>query len=75
MHQARGNFIDGRWRQPSDGDLLRSVNPATEDTLVLEALSCPDDASVAVSAAATAQRSWAALPLTERLNGLARFAG
>ncbi len=74
MDFARGNFIDNQWIKPSGATQIRSVNPATADDVVLEAPTDPAHAALAVSAAARAWPSWAALSPDDRVAALRRFA-
>jgi len=73
MDFARGNFIDNQWIKPTGGAVIRSINPATADEVVLEAPTDPAHAALAVSAAARAWPAWAALSSDERMAALRRF--
>ncbi len=59
-------FIDGSWRDGSDGSTFAVEDPATTDTIAEVASATPEDATAAVSAAAAAQDGWAATPPRER---------
>ncbi len=73
VDNARGDFIDNEWLQPSAGRTLRSINPA-DGSVVAEVLTSPAHAAPAVEAAARAYPAWAALKTEERLAALKRFA-
>ncbi len=59
-------FIDGSWRDGSDGSTFAVEDPATTDTVAEVASATPEDATAAVAAAAAAQDGWAATPPRER---------
>jgi aldehyde dehydrogenase (NAD+) len=59
-------FIDGRFVAPTDGTVIESINPATEEPLAEVAFAGPQDVERAVAAARAAQPAWAALPPLER---------
>ncbi len=59
-------FIDGSWRDGSDGSTFAVEDPATTDTIAEVASATPEDATAAVAAAAAAQDGWAATPPRER---------
>jgi len=73
MDFARGNFIDNQWIKPTGGAVIRSINPATADEVVLEAPTDPAHAALAVAAAARAWPAWAALSADDRMAALRRF--
>lgn len=59
-------FIDGTWRDGSDGETVAVEDPATTDTIAEVASASPADATRAVDAASAAQSGWAAIPPRER---------
>jgi aldehyde dehydrogenase (NAD+) len=59
-------FIDGAFVAPTDGTVIESINPATEEPLAEVAFAGPRDVQRAVAAARAAQPAWAALPALER---------
>jgi len=73
MDFARGDFIDNQWIKPSSAGFIRSINPATDGDVVLEATTDTAHAQLAVDAAARAWPAWAALTSDERLALLRRF--
>ncbi|MGE0488675.1 MAG: CoA-acylating methylmalonate-semialdehyde dehydrogenase [Vulcanimicrobiota bacterium] len=66
------NFIGDEWLEVG-GDTLEVVNPATGDALAQVPLSGKAQAEQAVDAAASALSSWAATPVTERIQVLFRL--
>lgn len=74
MDATRGDFIDNTWIRPTTTDAIRSVNPATDGDVVVEARVDPSHARLAVDAARRAWPAWAALSSDERLAALRRFA-
>lgn len=73
MRDCLDFYIDGAWVKPANGSrLLDVVNPATEQVSGRVALGGADDAARAIEAAARAFPAWAATPLAERLEVLAR---
>ena len=69
-----GNFIDGEERPASTGETFEKIAPATGEVLSLAARSRAEDVDAAVTAAATAQPSWAGWTVTERGTILRRLA-
>src|SRR4051794_10943906 len=67
-------FIGGEFVAPGDGQVVPSINPATEETLAEVAFAGPQDVGHAVAAAREAQPAWAALPPLERGKYLFRIA-
>ena len=68
-------FIDGKFRAPSKGIYLPSINPATEETLALVAVADESDVNKAVKAAANAYKGvWGKLPGKERAKYIYRIA-
>lgn len=62
------NFINGAWRQSSDGKSFTAVNPATGDVLCTYQMASRQDVHEAASAAAAAHRTgtWARMNRRER---------
>lgn len=58
-------FVGGAWRAGAAGT-APVIDPATEAAVARVALAGPDDADAAVTAAAGAFRTWAAMPARER---------
>lgn len=70
-----GLFIDGSFVKSEDGGPLRSVNPATEETLAEVVAAGPHDVDRAVAAARAAyERVWGPMPGGERAKYLYRIA-
>lgn len=67
-------FIGGRFVAPTDGTVVKTVNPATEEELAEVAFAGPGDVALAVEAARGAAAGWAALPPLERGKYLFRIA-
>ncbi|WP_272600343.1 aldehyde dehydrogenase family protein [Solirubrobacter phytolaccae] len=67
-------FIGGRFVAPTDGTVVSTVNPATEEVLAEVAFAGPGDVALAVEAARGAAAGWAALPALERGKYLFRIA-
>jgi len=59
-------FIGGEWVQPSGGETIEVVNPATEEAIGSVPACAPDDAEAAVAAAREAFDSWSRTPREER---------
>lgn len=55
-------FVNGKWRDASDGGTMAVLNPATGDALLEIASASPEDGMAALDAAAGAQEAWAATP-------------
>ncbi len=73
MTQRIGNFIDGRWREPRDGNRFESLNPAdTRQTVADAPLSERSDVDDAVAAARSAFPAWSRLPAPRRAELLYR---
>jgi aldehyde dehydrogenase (NAD+) len=60
-HRRFGLFIDGAWREPSDGEYFDSSNPANSKTIAQIAQAAASDVNAAVAAARRAQPAWQAL--------------
>src|SRR3954471_17466830 len=67
-------FIGGAFSPPTDGTVVASIKPATEETLAEVAFAGPQDVERAVAAAREAQPAWAALAPLERGKYLFRIA-
>jgi aldehyde dehydrogenase (NAD+) len=74
MHQMTELFIGGRWQAPSSPEVLEVLNPATEEVIGRAAVAHQADVDAAVAAARQALPAWAALPVSERLDHMSRFA-
>ncbi|MEE4597169.1 NAD-dependent succinate-semialdehyde dehydrogenase [Streptomyces sp. DSM 41524] len=61
-----GLFINGHWREASDGARIDVVDPALAEPVATVASATVEDAHDAVHAAATALDGWAATPPRER---------
>lgn len=59
-------FINGEWRDASDGATVDVINPATEDVLTTVASATVDDGMAALEAASNAQAEWAKTPARTR---------
>ncbi len=66
MTQHTQLFIDGQWRDASDGAKFPVLNPANETIIAEVASGSVDDAVSAVDAASKAATGWAALKPRER---------
>src|ERR1700728_4891591 len=71
---ARGMLIDGKLVSASDGALLPSVNPTTEEAIGVFPDASPEDVDQAVGAARRASAEWAATPWEERAKLLREYA-
>ena len=69
-----GLFVDGEFRDPSDGGYVSTINPATEDRLADVAYGGPEDVIAAIQSARAAAPKWAALRPLERAKYLFRVA-
>src|SRR5688500_17763647 len=67
-------FIGGKFVAPTDGTVVETKNPATEETRAGVASAGPGDVAAAVEAARGAARGWAAPPPLERGKYLFRIA-
>ena len=61
-----GLFIDGEWRDGSDGRTLDVEDPSTGETLASVADATVADGTAALDAAVAAQADWAAVPPRDR---------
>lgn len=59
-------FVNGEWRDASDGATVDVINPATEDVLTTVASATVDDGMAALEAASNAQAEWAKTPARTR---------
>ncbi|MFF4156409.1 aldehyde dehydrogenase family protein [Streptomyces sp. NPDC001678] len=69
-----GLFIDGEFRDASDGKVFKTVSPSTEEVLSEVAQASAEDVDAAVKAARKAFEKWSALPGSERAKYLFRIA-
>lgn len=69
-----GLFINGRWKDASDGGTFTTCSPATGETLAVCAQATRDDMDEAVRAAWAAFKSWKHVPAAERAAILNRIA-
>jgi aldehyde dehydrogenase (NAD+) len=67
-------FVGGGFTAPSDGTVVETVNPASEEPLAEVAFAGPKDVARAVEAARAAAPGWQALPPLERGKYLFRIA-
>src|ERR671911_410317 len=74
LRDSFGLFVNGDFRDPSDGTRVPSTNPATEETVAEVAFAGPGDVRRAVESARAAQPAWAALTGLERGKYLFRVA-
>jgi aldehyde dehydrogenase (NAD+) len=69
-----GLFVDGEFREASDGKVFKTVSPSSEEVLSEVAQASQADVDAAVRAARKAFTSWSALPGSERAKYLFRIA-
>jgi succinate-semialdehyde dehydrogenase / glutarate-semialdehyde dehydrogenase len=62
----QGLFIDGAWREASDGATLDVLNPATGETICAVASATVDDCREAIASAERALTGWSSTPAPER---------
>ncbi|MPZ26165.1 MAG: aldehyde dehydrogenase family protein [Micromonosporaceae bacterium] len=75
IQPSYGLFIGGEFVEPTDGGVMKSVNPASEEVLAEVAEAGPADVDAAVRAARSAyQRVWEPMPGRERAKYLFRIA-
>src|SRR5690606_17005984 len=75
IRPAYGLFINGAFVDPTDGGVMKSVNPATEEVLAEVAVAGTGDVDRAVSAARAAyEQVWGPMPGWERAKYLFRIA-
>ncbi|MET3370887.1 UNVERIFIED_CONTAM: succinate-semialdehyde dehydrogenase/glutarate-semialdehyde dehydrogenase [Jeotgalibacillus campisalis] len=65
-------FIDGRWRQATNGATFEVENPATNEVIAHVADGSPEDAALAIAAAGRAQAAWGKSTPRERADILRR---
>ncbi|MBZ0292264.1 MAG: aldehyde dehydrogenase family protein, partial [Anaerolineae bacterium] len=68
------NYIGGEWVASRSGDMLESLNPATEEILATAPNSSADEVNAAVDAAREAYKSWRLTPAPRRGEILFRVA-
>ncbi len=68
------NYIDGEWRLPRQSQWMESINPATEKTVGLCAVSQEQEVNDAVAAAKKAFASWKRVPAAQRAEYLWKVA-
>ena len=54
-------YVNGEWRDSSNGETFTVINPATEEKLADVASATPEDGMAALDAAVAAQREWLSL--------------
>lgn len=75
MQFPQKSFIGGTWRDGRSQAIVRSVDPARSDEVLVEARGASaDDVNDAVAAAVSAYPSWRATPAPERARVLGRVA-
>ena len=74
LRDSYGLFIDGDFRDPTDGTRVATVNPATEEPVAEVAFAGPGDVRLAIESARAAQPGWAALSGLDRGKYLFRIA-
>jgi aldehyde dehydrogenase (NAD+) len=75
LQPSYGLFIDGEFVDPSDGGVIKSINPASEEVLAEVAEAGPQDVDRAVRAARKAyEQVWGPMPGRDRAKYLYRIA-
>ena len=74
LRDSYGLFIDGDFRDPTDGTRVQTVNPATEEPVAEVAFAGEGDVRRAVESARAAQPGWAGLSGLDRGKYLYRIA-
>jgi aldehyde dehydrogenase (NAD+) len=75
IQPAYGLFVNGQFVDPTDGGVIKSVNPASEEVLAEVADAGPADVDAAVRAARAAyEQVWGAMPGRDRAKYLFRIA-
>jgi aldehyde dehydrogenase len=69
-----GNFIDGKWVPPLDGQYFTDFSPVNGEPLIDIAKSTPQDVELALDAAHKAKDSWARVSPAERAKMLNKIA-
>lgn len=72
MEQEKTHYINGTWLS-SQGQLMQSLNPATNKTIWQGHEATEDIVNKAVKAAQEAYNQWKTLPLPDRINFLRNF--
>lgn len=72
--QKFGHYINGTFVEPSSGKYIKTVNPATGETLAETASGCTNDVDTAVASAKEAQKNWGNSSITERAVVLQKIA-
>lgn len=70
-----GMYVDGKWTNPVDRELIEVENPANETIIASIVDGSAEDAAMAVEAAHKASALWAARPAIERARLVAALAG
>ncbi|HZG93324.1 MAG TPA: aldehyde dehydrogenase family protein [Mycobacteriales bacterium] len=75
IRSSYGLFIGGEWTAPVDGDVFKTINPATEEVLAEVSTAGEQDVDRAVAAARKAfDGGWGAMPGAERAKYIFRIA-
>src|ERR1051326_4711338 len=74
MKDVIRNFIAGRWMASRSGEMFKTINPATRETLAVCTASDAHDVDVAVEAASSDLVAWGKLPAPRRAEFLYRAA-
>ena len=74
LRDRYGLFLDGEFKDPTDGRYEQTINPATEGPIAEIAWAGPGDIEAAIEHARAAQSKWAALRPLERAKYLFRIA-
>ncbi|AKQ61411.1 aldehyde dehydrogenase [Bordetella hinzii] len=74
LKKTYGNFIDGRWQAPADGETFDNLTPVTGQLLSCHARSKERDIEMALDAAHRAAPKWGATAPAERARLLLRIA-
>ncbi len=67
-------FIDGEWRDASDGATFEVIDPSTGEVIAQVADASEDDVRAMIDGAAAVQGEWAAMPAPERATIMRRAA-
>ncbi len=74
LRQQYGNYIGGKWAEPSSGEYFENVTPVTGQVLCRIARSNAADVNLALDAAHAAKTAWGRTSLAERSRMLNRIA-
>ncbi len=74
MYECYGLFIDGKWREASDGGTVDVIDPATEEAIGVIPRSAPADLDDALRAAANGFEVWRRTPPFSRAGVLRQLA-